>query len=93
MSGRGSKNHIHKYRRIELAGQKVWSCALSDCTHYMPKHMEAFVEGKVSICWGCDKNLVMDIDRMKYDNPICLECEIKAMGMSLPFDDITQGVP
>ena len=72
--GRGSKNHTHKYWQKNLSNQKVWACALGDCSHYMPAHMNEMVVGKKSICWECGKEFHLDEDNMKNSEPICYEC-------------------
>lgn len=69
-----AKRHIHKYHRILIAGAKVWACALGDCNHYMPAHMEMMVPGKNSICWGCGEPMILDALNMKDDRPLCSEC-------------------
>lgn len=69
-----SKRHTHKYHRIDIAGTKVWACALGDCMHYMPKHMESLVNGKNSYCWNCNKQMVLDNENMKMDMPTCFIC-------------------
>ena len=74
MPGKGSKNHIHKYRRITVAGSEVYGCALPTCTHYMPKHMESLLLGKMSICWSCDEPFVLDSEALREEMPICLNC-------------------
>src|SRR5689334_17151928 len=74
MAGRGSKAHIHKYHQIEIAGIKVFACALSDCTHYMPNHMRRVVKGKASMCWECNKEFNMDDESMLMERPTCLDC-------------------
>jgi hypothetical protein len=71
-----AKKQLHKYHRIVVAGNKVWACALSDCTHYMPKHMEDMVLGKKSMCWQCDKVFILDNDAMQEDKPRCIECRL-----------------
>ena len=53
---------------------KVWSCALPGCTHFMPKHQEAAVNGRLSRCWGCDTEFVLDNAAMTEDNPRCEDC-------------------
>lgn len=69
-----AKRHIHKYQRIEIAASKVWACALPDCNHYMPKHMESMVEGKSSYCWECNEPMILDAEAMKDDRPRCHNC-------------------
>jgi hypothetical protein len=76
MAGRGSKNHVHKYRKITVASSRVYACSLDDCTHYMPKHMEDLMMGKRSICWNCESEFPLDIDAMKMDMPVCMKCRL-----------------
>jgi len=81
MRGIPSKKHIHKYERIKTAIGFLWRCALPNCNHYMPRHMEGFVEGKLSICWGCDNEILLYennmSDKCKMDDkirPMCDKC-------------------
>lgn len=69
-----AKKHTHKYHKVSLNGQDVWACALPDCTHYMPKHMEFAVIGKKSICWSCDLEFILTGALMNQDNPKCRDC-------------------
>lgn len=69
-----AKRHVHKYHHVDMGYSKVWACALPDCNHYMPKHMENTVEGKFSFCWGCGEKFILDSDAMKSDKPHCIEC-------------------
>lgn len=69
-----AKRHTHKYYRVTIAGQSVWACALSDCNHYMPKHMENLVPGKGSICWECGEPMILDPNNMGEDKPRCKDC-------------------
>jgi hypothetical protein len=71
-----SKRHTHKYYKVLAAGTKVWACALPDCMHYMPKHMEMLVNGKNSICWQCGETFVMNPLNMKEDQPRCNDCRL-----------------
>lgn len=76
-----ARKHAHKYffgRRV--AGTQVWSCALPECNHYMPKHMEDFVQGKLSRCWSCDEEFEMGPAQMEMDKPFCNDC--RAPGLS-----------
>lgn len=75
-----SKNHVHKYHYIPI-GRKpnqtfVYACALPDCTHHIPAHQQKLVIGKKSICWECEKQMIMskDIFRRKTRKPRCWEC-------------------
>jgi hypothetical protein len=69
-----SKRHIHKYHKVNAAFVKLWACALPDCNHHMPKHLEEFVLGKASICWNCDAQMVIDEESYKMDKPFCINC-------------------
>lgn len=69
-----ARRHIHKYYRVEIAGVKVWACALPECTHYMPAHMTALVDGKASFCWDCGERFILNPTNMNDDKPICSDC-------------------
>ena len=72
-----SKNHIHKYHRRRLGtSNKVWACALPDCSHYIPKHMESMAEGKQSVCNQCGEEFVLNIEAMESDKPRCENCRL-----------------
>lgn len=73
-----AKKHIHKYHHIRIAAGKLWACALADCTHYMPRHLENTLLGKASICWKCENNFILDTLNMMDDRPICNECVPKS---------------
>lgn len=75
MPGIGSRKHVHKYHKITIGYTDVWGCALPNCTHYMPKHMESMVIGKHSLCWQCGKELIMNENTMSIDRPICPLCK------------------
>jgi hypothetical protein len=70
----GSKKHIHKYFKVILGYVKVWRCAIADCNHYMPKHLENMVEGRASICWECDEVMKLNPLNMETDRPVCEFC-------------------
>jgi DNA-directed RNA polymerase subunit RPC12/RpoP len=72
--GRGSKAHTHKYHYIPFSYTKVWACALGDCTHFMPAHMNAMMPGRKSLCWECGNEFHLDEESMKNSEPICPEC-------------------
>ena len=73
-----AKAHTHKYilRNIGKRDKPrlVYACALPDCSHFMPT-MEQ-VKGKESICWQCDKKMVMDNEtiRKRRKKPRCINC-------------------
>lgn len=74
MANTKAKRHTHKYHKIEIAYQKVWACALPTCNHYMPKHMEAMVPGKASLCWECGEEIILTPQNMQSDKPVCDDC-------------------
>ncbi len=71
----GAKRHTHKYHRID----GVWMCALSNCTHYMPKNVAGNVAGKSSICWECAHEFTLDDVNMRDDKPKCPSCSNEVM--------------
>lgn len=76
MSNNKARRHTHKYYRADFRFGRVWACALPDCNHYMPQHMEDFVNGKFSICWQCGEQFKMNPISMKMDQPVCEECRL-----------------
>lgn len=60
---------------------QVWSCAIPECNHFMPRNMEARVLGKASICWKCNQQIVLDETNMENDKPICHSCSGKSSGL------------
>lgn len=81
-----AKRHVHKYHKIPLGSTPVWACALSDCNHYMPKHLESMITmgTKASICWVCGNEFVLKGDALNMDKPICDKCNaiVTEMGES-----------
>lgn len=68
------KKHVHKYHKVVINGDKLWACALPDCTHYQPKHIERMVIGKKSICWQCEEQFTLNAANMLRDLPLCDDC-------------------
>lgn len=61
-----AKRHIHEYYfGLNIAGTKVWACAAPDCQHYMPKHMEDLVNGRLAKCWKCGDKTIIDVSMLK----------------------------
>lgn len=77
--------HTHKYHRVPFFLRKVWACALPDCSHYMPNHLEPTLPGKKSICWQCEGELILDAHNMSNDKPLCNDCNptIQSIGNML----------
>lgn len=81
---------VHKYYRvIQFDGKILWTCALPQCTHHMPKHYEATMLGKAFYCWNCgdttqfrlehlssnpDKDYFSEGDINFPSHPICYKC-------------------
>lgn len=80
-----AKRHIHKYYRAPYNGNKVWACARPDCTHYMPTHMEHFVNGKMGICWTCEEEMILSPGNMKMDKPLCESCRLGTKDIEAPL--------
>jgi len=71
-----NKYHVHKYHRRPLGSpdKLVWACALPECTHYQPKHLESMVEGRTSLCNQCGSEFILNEDNMREKNPRCDDC-------------------
>lgn len=69
-----ARKHTHKYHRVSTGVLQVWACALPDCTHYMPKHMENMLPGKNTVCWSCDTETILTPINMSQDQPMCPVC-------------------
>jgi len=82
------KKHTHKYNKIEIAGQKVWSCALDDCSHYMPYYLRQIMPGKGSLCWNCGNKFILTEPLMERERPICMQCDLKERGINLDVNNI-----
>ena len=64
----------HMYHRVNLSVQRVWACALPDCYHYIPKHMESMAEGKSTLCTMCKGETRLTSVNMGMDEPVCVDC-------------------
>lgn len=83
-----AKRHVHKYHHISVGTMgKVWCCALPDCSHYMPAHMEGMVLGKNSICWSCESVFILDSNAMDLDKPLCGKCRLSNTNIDDEQDD------
>ncbi len=87
-----SKCRVHKYHRRKFSSTKVWACALPDCSHFMPKHLEDLIEGKRSICHSCGEEFILDKNSLKDDNPNCDDCRFGARTETvIPVSDVILG--
>jgi ribosomal protein S27AE len=91
------KKHIHKYHKISLNTVMVWACALPNCSHYMPKHLDGMVLGKASYCWNCGNQMVLDSNNIEMDKPICINCAHPTvdpiLDLTKKFNDINTTEP
>lgn len=66
------KDHIHKLKRIIYkSGNRVFFCALPDCTF---KINPALALGKRSICWRCGKDFILTDYCLRLAKPHCENC-------------------
>jgi hypothetical protein len=77
-----SKRHTHKYYRVG----ELWTCALPDCLHHMPKHYEPMLLNKGFYCWSCGEINQLREEHLKLNpkyfsetdkiptHPICWNC-------------------
>jgi len=70
-----ARRHPHRYRKTTTSFGRVWTCALPDCNHYQPRHMETLLPGKQATCNECDNIYILTHEKMLSDEPICDECE------------------
>jgi hypothetical protein len=86
-----AKRHVHKYHRVKFSFADIWACALPDCNHYLPKHMEATIEGKNSICWSCGEIFQLDMGALGSVKPTCFHCRTGVLReqpvIEAPLDD------
>ena len=57
-----------------MGSVNVWACALPDCNHYMPKHLENMLPGKNTLCWKCSNECELNGSNMEDDKPKCFDC-------------------
>lgn len=85
-------DHIHKYQEVDIGVNKeylVWKCADPDCPtpgHYL---IPALVENRKSICFKCDKELILTKAMMSRKKPLCPFCR---EGVSRPSEDIIKNM-
>lgn len=99
-----SKRHIHKYYRALMNGDMLWTCALPDCMHHMPKHYEQGVFGKGFYCWDCGEMSQLRKEHLALEpkfflkdddqpiRPICYECANKYVSQTIKFEDIDETI-
>ena len=68
------KSHVHKYHLRKTENRPVWACALIGCNHFMPVHLTPLVNGRTSICWGCEQLFVINELNMLNPKPLCDDC-------------------
>lgn len=88
------KSHIHKYYKRAIGSQTVWACALDDCNHFMPVHLEDLVRGKRTLCWNygkssdCEKTTIIDDRTWLMDKPLCATCDPNAVSSVESIEEI-----
>lgn len=89
-----NKSHAgaHKYHRVDMGYNKVWACALEDCTHYMPKHLEFQMKNRKSLCWKCGDEFVLTAGAMLKEYPMCPLCSDDTSKMLDIFDKVVATV-
>lgn len=64
--------HIHKYIRDKFrTGTQIYKCVLPGCSHYI---LAQFVINKVSICWRCGEDFVINKRASDLKKPTCDDC-------------------
>lgn len=80
--GRNMKQHIHKFRRINIARKGnppywVLQCRLGDCNHYTPMKTKLSCPaliGKIVLCNKCSSPFEMDTRAVRMSEPVCVHC-------------------
>ena len=75
----GRKRHMgaHKYQRLRWKSAKsrepyyIYKCMIPGCTHYVPRDL---VIGNETICWKCNKTIIMDSQMTYLAKPHCKKC-------------------
>lgn len=70
--------HIHKYKRVilsEKTGAKVFKCQVPGCTRFLAREL---VVGEKSVCWNCEKELILSMENTSLAKPTHIECRGEA---------------
>ena len=71
------KHGTHRYHWRKLGSNRVLACAVPNCTHYVPKHLEAvLIDGRPSLCNSCGLEFTLTPDALKEDSPRCDNCRL-----------------
>jgi hypothetical protein len=76
--------HTHKYERVRLGKKYVYKCALPNCPHYVYKEL---AKGRVSICWRCGDEFVMNTYSVQLAKPHCKKCHRLKSGEKKEYPD------
>jgi len=70
------KHPVHQYKRIKQKPSEriIYRCMRPNCNHYLTPE---FILGKVSICWQCKEEFVMDPYAVERQFPKCPNCRTK----------------
>jgi hypothetical protein len=82
-------DHVHKFMRVSLGstrvvkddkgrrhlekkpGYEVFKCMIPGCKSFMPREI---VIGKISQCWNCEKELILDMQNTVLKKPTHEQC-------------------
>jgi len=85
-----AKKHVHRYYRMPHSGGYVWACDLEDCTHHIPRYMEAAIRGKQSICNNCGETFIMLGNALEMSRPTCLDCRPNDRKVVEALDEVSE---
>lgn len=76
-----TKNHIHKYRRVNIGhnGTEYWvmQCSEPGCPHYHPmqtKLSAPTLRGKQALCNRCEEPFLLNKRALRMAEPCCDNC-------------------
>jgi hypothetical protein len=81
--GRRRNDHLHLYRRVNLArtyGKDkprpyyVLQCKKIDCTHHIPLRL---AKGKIAECGRCHNPFILTPEALELAEPHCAECVVR----------------
>ena len=82
------RKHTHKYYRMPFSDHYVWKCALVECNHHIPRHMEEDIKTKLTICWVCGTKFPMTEGiALTMNKPTCLDCSPDSIAVRIAKDE------
>lgn len=83
-----AKKHTHMYHKIQQKyGAGIWACALPNCTHYLPLNVSDMIYGRESLCTNCMDVMILDEERLKNNEPICMNCVLAKQGIFVESEE------